>query len=65
MLDDFKQLLIVNVRQQLNWVSHSKARNNINVSCVLLIHERMKSMHHHVESGPTVPLSLGYSSVKI
>ena len=65
MLDDFKQLLVINMREEFYWICHPETGNDVDVTGIFLVHEGVKTVHHHIETGPTIPLSLSNTSVKV
>ena len=65
MLDDFKQLLVIDVGEEFYWVCHPETGNDVDVTGIFLVHKRVKTVHHHIETRPAIPLTLSDTPVKV
>ncbi len=65
MLNDIHQFLLIDVREQPQRICQPEAGHDVDIAGVLLIHQGVKSVHHHIESRPVITPLLGQTAIKI
>ena len=59
------QLFLIGLRDKVQWVLQPKPGDDINISGIFLVKQRMNTVHHHIEFRPVIAIFFGDTPVKI